>query len=150
VIAFETSARINRPIEEVFSYVSDPLNFPDWNSAVRTVRKTSAGDDGAASTYSMVRELPTGRAVNQLEVVASERPSEFVVRASAGPTPFVYRYRFSAETDETIVQLGAEAELPGTAAVLRQLARRALKKGVDDNFAALKRVLETRHSARSA
>jgi hypothetical protein len=27
VIAFETSARIKRPVEHVFSYVSDPLNF---------------------------------------------------------------------------------------------------------------------------
>jgi transposase InsO family protein len=25
-----------RPIEEVFSYVSDPLNFPRWNSTVTT------------------------------------------------------------------------------------------------------------------
>lgn len=68
MIAFETSTRINRPIEEVFSYVSDPLNLPHWNSAVQAVRKTSAGKNGVASTYLMERDLPTGRAVNELEV----------------------------------------------------------------------------------
>jgi uncharacterized protein YndB with AHSA1/START domain len=82
VIAFETSTRISRPIEQVFSYVSDPLNFPRWNSAVQEVLTTSSGDAGAASTYLMVRELPTRRAVNRLEMVAIERPSEFVIRAS--------------------------------------------------------------------
>src|SRR5829696_5006360 len=87
--------------------------------------EASAGDSGAARTYLMVRELLTGRAVNELEIVASEPPSEFVIR-SAGPTPFLYRYRFSTDDHQTIVQLGAE------------VARRAVKKGVDDNFAALK------------
>jgi hypothetical protein len=94
LITFETSVRIRRPIEE-FSYFADPLNFPRWNSAVEAVRKTSAGENGVASTYSIERELPTGRAVNELEVVASQRPREFAIRTTAGPTPLLYRYRFS-------------------------------------------------------
>ena len=143
MIAFETSTRINRPIEDVFSYVSDPLNFPRWNSAVQAVRKTSAGENGVRWTYVMERELPTGRAINELEVVASKRPREFVIRSTAGPTPFLYRYRFAAENDETVVQLDAEVELAGAAALLPQLARRAVKKGVEDNFATLKQILET-------
>ena len=146
MIAFETSTRINRPIEDVFAYVSDPLNFPRWNSAVQAVRKTSAGENGAGSTYVMERELPTGRAINELEVLASERPREFVIQATAGPTPFLYRYRFAAENDETVMQLNAEVELPGAAALLPQLARRAVKKGVDDNFATLKQILEATRS----
>jgi uncharacterized protein YndB with AHSA1/START domain len=142
VIAFETDVRIDRRIEEVFAYVSDPLNLPRWNSAVQTVRKTSAGDNGGASTYTMERELPTGRAVNELEIVASESPREFAIRSTAGSTPFLYRYQLSAENGETIVKLDAEVELPGAAAFLPQLARRLVKKGVDDNLATLKQILE--------
>jgi uncharacterized protein YndB with AHSA1/START domain len=142
MISFETSTRINHPIEGVFAYVSNPRNLPRWNSAVETVRKTSAGDTGVASTYLMERALPTGRAVNELEVVTREWPREFAVRTAAGPTPFRYRYGFSAENDETVVHLNAEVELIGPAALLPQLARRALKKGVDDNFATLKQILE--------
>jgi uncharacterized protein YndB with AHSA1/START domain len=142
VIAFATDVRIDRPIEEVFAYVSDPLNFPRWNSAVRTVRKTSAGQNGVASTYSMERELPSGRAVNELEVVAREPPRRFAIRTTAGPTPLVYRYQFSTETGGTVVKLDAEVELPGAAAFLPQLARRLVTKGVNDNFATLKQILE--------
>jgi hypothetical protein len=90
----------------------------------------------------MERELPTGRAVNQLEIVASERPREFAVRTTAGPTPFLYRYRFSAEKGETIVRLDAEVELPGPVALLPPIARRLVKNGVDVNFATLKQILE--------
>jgi uncharacterized membrane protein len=138
VIAFETDVRIDRPIEEVFNYVSDPLNFSRWNSAVQVVRKTSAGENGVGSTYSMERDLPGGRAVNELEVVANEQPRG----ATAGPTPFLYRYRFTAENGETIVKLDANVELPGAAALLPTLARRAVRKGVDDNLATLKQMLE--------
>jgi uncharacterized protein YndB with AHSA1/START domain len=142
VITFETSVRIRRPIEEVFSYVADPLTFPRWNSAVEAVRKTSGAENGVASTYSMERELPTGRAVNELEVVASQRPRELAIRTTAGPTPFLYRYRFSGERGETVVRLDAEVELQGTAALLPAIARRLVKNGVDHNLATLKQILE--------
>jgi hypothetical protein len=65
--------------------------------------RASAGQNGVASTYSMERELPSGRAVNELEVVASERPREFAIRTTAGPTPFHYRYQLSAENGETVI-----------------------------------------------
>lgn len=142
MIAFETDVRIDRRIEDVFAYLSDPLNFPRWNSAVGTVSKTSAGENGAASIYSMERELPSGRAANDLEVVASEPPREFAIRTTAGPTPFLYRYELSAENGETVLSLDAEVELPGAAAFLPRLARRLVKKGVNDNLATLKQILE--------
>lgn len=139
MIAFETDVRIQRPIEQVFAYVSDPGNLPHWNSAVQAVRKTSTGEIKVGSTYSMERELPTGRAVNELEIVARERPREFAIRTTSGPTPFRYRYRFSPEGGGTIVHLDTLVELQG---LLAQLARRAVKKGVDENLAAVRQILE--------
>jgi hypothetical protein len=73
--------------------------------------------------------------------VASQPPRQFAIRTTAGPTPFLYRYRFSAENGETVVKLEAEVELPGAVAFLPQLARRLAKKGVNDNFATLKQLL---------
>jgi uncharacterized protein YndB with AHSA1/START domain len=137
VIAFEADVRIGRPVEEVFTYVSNPGNFPHWNSAVSAVREREPG-----STYVMERQLPTGLAVNELNIVTRERPREFAIRTTSGPTPFVYVYRFSAEDGETVVTLDAEVKLEGVASLLPQLARRAVKRGVDDNFTTLKRILE--------
>lgn len=62
---FETSVRIERPVDEVFDYVSDPRNFPRWNSAVQAVSVTS-GEGDSGSTYLMERELPGGGAQNEL------------------------------------------------------------------------------------
>jgi hypothetical protein len=95
--------RISRPIEDVFAYVSNPLNLPRWNSAVRAVRRTRGQEGGGGSTY---------------------------------------RYRFSTANGEMLVHLDAVVELTGAAALLPPLAGRAIKRGVDDNFGELKRLLE--------
>ncbi len=142
MITFETSVRIGRPIEVVFAFVSDPLRFPQWNSAVHTVHITSGAPGELGSTYSMGRELPTGRAENELEVFVRNRPSEFGICTTSGPTPFVYRYRFTSERGATVVRLDARVELSGVAAALGPLAARGVRRGVDANFAALKRILE--------
>ena len=85
---FETSVLIERPVEEVFDYVSDPITFPRWNSAVRSVERTSAGANGIGATYRMERDLPGGRAENVLEVVDAQRPTLLVIRTTSGPTHF--------------------------------------------------------------
>jgi uncharacterized protein YndB with AHSA1/START domain len=142
VTRLETSVRIERPVEEVFNYVSDPLNFSQWNSAVQAVRATSPRAGEVGSAYLMERDLPGGRARNELEIVARERPREFAIRTTSGPTPFVYRYRFSSENGATAVVLDGTVELEGAARFLAPVASRAVRKGVEDNFATLKKILE--------
>ena len=150
MIAFQTSIDIERPVEDVFAYVSDPRNLPAWNSAVQAMRPTSPSTKGTGQTFSMQRQLPTGPATNQLEVIAREPPGEFAMRTTTGPTPFLYRYKFAGQNGETVVQLDAQVELDGVATLLPQLARRAVKQGVDDNLATLKLILENhRHTSQS-
>ena len=142
MISFETDVRIEHRIEDVFAFVSDPARFPLWNSAVQTVHATSGDAGEPGSTYSMERELPAGRVENGLEIFARERPSDFGIRTTRGPTPFDYHYGFASDGGTTVVHLDATVELPDIARVLGPLAARGVRRGVDANFAALKRILE--------
>ena len=141
---FETAVRIARPIEDVFAFVSDAANLPQWNSAVQAVRKTSEGERGVGSTYVMDRELPSGKARNEFEIVACERPTEFSIRTTSGPTPFGYSYRLSSENGVTVVHLDADVQLATVPALVGPLARHAVRRGVDRNFRTLKRIVEAR------
>ena len=141
-VNFETSIRIERPVDDVFDYVSDPRNFPRWNSAVQSVREIGSAKGGVGATYLMERDLPGGRAENELEIVDWDRPAAFAIRTTSGPTPFLYRYRFSTEEASTLLELSAEVELSGIAGALGPLASRGVKRGVDSNFVDLKRILE--------
>jgi hypothetical protein len=68
--------------------------------------------------------------------------SELTIRTTSGPTPFVYRYRFDSVDGGTLLHLSATVELGGIAGALGPLASRAVKRGVDSNFADLKAILE--------
>jgi uncharacterized protein YndB with AHSA1/START domain len=144
VINFETSVRIDRSVEDVFAFVSDPLQFPRWHSAVQAVDNISGATGEVGSTYSMRRELPGGQVENELEVLDRVRPEEFVIRTTSGPTPFRYHYRFGTEGAGTVAHLEASVELPGVAGKLGPFAARAVRRGVDANFGTLKRMLEGR------
>jgi uncharacterized protein YndB with AHSA1/START domain len=144
VITFQTTVRVKRPIEEVFAFVSNPLLFPQWNSAVQTVHDISAESDGPGSTYLMQRQLRSGPAENQLEVFSREHPTNFGIRTTSGPTPFLYHYQFASDGVATVVHLNASVELHGVTAALAPVAARAVKRGVDGNLATLKHTLETR------
>ena len=128
MINLKTSVRIERPIEEAFAYVSDPLRFPAWNSAVRSVRQTSS------TTYEMERDLPTGRVHNELEIVVREPPAEFAIRTTSGPTPFLYTYRLRADGQDTLLEFEAEIQLP-------RIAGPAIRRGIEANLATLVREL---------
>lgn len=137
MIHFDTSVHIDRPREEVFAVLADPTTYPRWNSAVKQV--TPLGEPGR---FRMRRDLPGGPAENVLEVVRASEPAEVVVRASEGPTPFTYTYVLDADGTATDVRLEADVELGGLAGLLGPVAGRAIRHGVDENLATLKRLLE--------
>jgi uncharacterized protein YndB with AHSA1/START domain len=137
---FETSVRVARPVDAVFAYVADPMNFPQWNSAVERVEATSGV--GVGARHRMHRQLPTGAAVNELETTAWDAPREFAIRTTSGPTPFEYHYAFTPVDGGTDVRLLAEVELTGAAALAAPVAARFVKRGVDANFARLRQILE--------
>jgi uncharacterized protein YndB with AHSA1/START domain len=139
---FETTVSIGRAIDDVFAYVSDPLNMPQWYSAVEAVDSLSGGEPQVGSTYVVRRQLPGGAARNELEIVTREPPSRLTIRTTSGPTPLTYRYELSPDGDGTLIRLHATIELAGIAALAGPLAVRAVKRGMDANLATLKVILE--------
>jgi polyketide cyclase/dehydrase/lipid transport protein len=50
---------IERPLAEVFAFVSDPENLPRWNYYVIGCTKLEAGPTRVGSTYRLVRKSDT-------------------------------------------------------------------------------------------
>jgi uncharacterized protein YndB with AHSA1/START domain len=144
MIRITTDVRIERPLDEVFGYVAEPRNLPAWNSAVTRVRERP-GAPGAS--YVMEREVPGGRAINELEVIARQPGRELSLRTTSGPTPFVYRIHFAPTDGATVVTVDAEASLGRLAELAAPLARQTVKRGVQSNLTTLKSVLEGRQHA---
>jgi len=56
MLEFENTVYIDRPVDEVFSFLSDFENIPKWNYYVLEVRQRSESPIGIGTTYHQVRK----------------------------------------------------------------------------------------------
>jgi uncharacterized protein YndB with AHSA1/START domain len=139
---FETTVAIARPRDTVFAYVADPRHLPEWNSAVESVVPLNDATPATGGRYVIQRQLPTGAATNELEIVTLRPPKELAIRTTSGPTPFIYRYELATTGAGTLVRLYADVRVGGAAPLLGPLAAQAIRRGVNANFATLRDILE--------
>jgi uncharacterized membrane protein len=91
----EESVVINRPPEEVFDYVANPENLPEWSGLVQEVQKETQGpltEEGAR--YITVAKFLGRRFETPFEVSVHEPPRRHTDRSVGGPFPQQYIHTF--------------------------------------------------------
>jgi uncharacterized protein YndB with AHSA1/START domain len=79
-----SSIEIARPPDEVFSYVTDPLRFPNWQSDVVSVRMEGHRPPGVGSRFTTTRRIGgTERTMTQ-EITEISPPGAGPLTASMG------------------------------------------------------------------
>jgi uncharacterized protein YndB with AHSA1/START domain len=129
---------------EVFSFVADFANTPQWYSAVQRVERLHGSGD-VGTEYTVHRRLPGGAVVNRMEVTSYVDGQEITLASVSGPTPFTYRYRVeSAPKGARLLLEGtiSAAGLSGPGRLLGPVTERLFKRGMRDNLGMLKGILE--------
>jgi uncharacterized protein YndB with AHSA1/START domain len=88
------SVTIQRPVEEVFAYVTDTSNDPAWHTDVLEARKTSEGPIGLGTTWHSRFKPSMGVSEGDMEVVAFEPNRKEVLRGVVGPMEPTLTYLF--------------------------------------------------------
>jgi len=148
MIKFETDITIQRPISEVFKYVSQIKNNPSWNSAVVDVEYVGGGKNKIDREYLMYRVIGKKKVENLCRVVEYERNKLLTLKATKGPTPFTYKYSFEKVKDGTLVSLEGKVKedgLPFNASSF--VAVHTFENGMSNNLRTLKDILESKESA---
>jgi uncharacterized protein YndB with AHSA1/START domain len=84
---FKQSVVINRPVDQVFAYVSDLENDPPWTGAAE-LRRTSQGPIGVGTTYQQ-RDRILGRPLDlALEVVGYQPNHKITLKTTSGLLSF--------------------------------------------------------------
>jgi hypothetical protein len=84
MVEFEESVVINRPVPEVFAFVSDLENDPPWTKST-AVRRTSQGPIGVGTTFVQEARFLGLRLHLSCVVVGYEADHSMTVEATAGP-----------------------------------------------------------------
>jgi carbon monoxide dehydrogenase subunit G len=128
----ELTIEIARTPEEVFAYLTDVSNLTEWQPAVRAVSRS--GDRIEETRSFLGREMHT-----TLEIVESEPPRVFTLKALSGPVRFTITHTLEAAGTGTRLAVVADGDVPGFASgIVAQQAKRQFSK----DFKRLKEILE--------
>lgn len=90
----EESVEINRPPEEVFAYVANPENLPEWSGIVLEVHKETQSQLQEGGRFTVVAKFLGRRFETPFEVSAHEPPRRHSDKSTGGPFEQEYTYTF--------------------------------------------------------
>ena len=142
MISIEHSVTINRPIEEVFTFVTNIENGTQWQSGVLESRQTSQGPAGVGATGMEVRQFMGLRVESSFEVTEYEPSRKMGFKTTSGPIPLEGNYTFEPTEGGTKVTFAVQLEPSGVFKLAEALVARTARKQVETDCSNLKYLLE--------
>jgi dehydrogenase/reductase SDR family protein 12 len=141
----EDSIEINRPLEEVFDYVSDVANFPEWTAHTLEVHKDTVGPPQHGDSFTVVIKSVGRRFETPYERTSFEPNRHYTDRAVGGPVPNQqWDYSFQDTPGGTRLRRAVEAEIGGILRLLEPLQKHAVQRQQRRDLRTLKELLEAR------
>ena len=138
----EKSVVINRPVEEVFAFLSDVKNWLKWQSGMLEAEPSSEGPVGVGSTSRGVNQFLGRRLEWTSEITAYELNKKVEQRIKSGPMLIEQTVTFEPVEGGTKLTLGGEGESGGLFKLAEPLVNRQMEKEMGENLSRLKDVLE--------
>lgn len=138
MLNFTNTLEIARPVDDVFDYLEDFTNVPQWNYWVERVEQISEGSIGAGTVFHQTRRDDEQR----YQLIAHERPHTLTVATLLGERPaFTRSLRLKPQGEATSLidtwQLDS-----GVTPLLERIATRRVRQAVAVNLSCLKQLLE--------
>jgi uncharacterized protein YndB with AHSA1/START domain len=149
MINAEKSMVINRPIAEVFAYVGDQRNTPNWQSGLVDVKRLTDGPPGVGTRHTIVRSFMGRKMEASNEYVAYEPGRRITFKTISGPVLLEASYLFEPVADGTKLTSKIQMDAKGFMSLAEPLIARGLRREMDVAFVTLKDLLEGRPVASS-
>jgi len=132
---------IERSVEQVFAFFTDPTNDQKWRPHV--IEIGAKGPIGIGTTIHQKVAGPGGRAIPaDIEVTAYDSPAQYAFKVTTGPVRPLGEFRFTPSGAGTDVDFHLQAQLSG---LKKLVMSRPVQKSMDGQMAGLdkaKAVLE--------
>ena len=138
-----SSVIIERPVEEVYSYVVDlASNGSEWAPDLESVEKVTDGPIGVGTRFQQVQHVMGKRRKTSLAFTAVEPNQRIEAAFKAGPMDVSMNAMFDKAGDGTRVTIDGTASGRGPLRLLSPVFARQGQKIWDARLASLKRVME--------
>jgi uncharacterized membrane protein len=136
---FDFEVRIERPVAEVFAYLTDVRNVPQWQESAVSAEWI---DDGRR--FRERRHVMGRTAELELEVTALEPERRFDVRAVKAPVKFEIRHSLEGLDGGTLLRVHGEAKLSGALRFAAGMAKKQAEGQFRRDFERMTAILERR------
>lgn len=144
MIHIEDSIVINRPVEEVFAYVSDLTNAPEWQTGLLEVRRTTTAPLGVGTQFTFVRKF-LGRKLEASNVFTVYSPHEIITFVTtSGPVAVEASYLFQTQAAGTQMTCRMAMKAEGFSRLAEPLIAASVRREMSAEFGYLKDLLENR------
>jgi uncharacterized membrane protein len=139
----EHTVVIDRLVEEVFDFATDPNNDSLWQSTTLETEQTSEGVVDVGTTFRNTTKFLGRRIESTSEISENEPPHKQCIKITSGPIPGSGCYLFeSADDGSTRFTQTFEAEVGGFFRLAEPVVGRAIRRQMEADMATLKDLLE--------
>jgi len=141
MIKIDVSVLINKPVEEVFAFVSNNDNTAKWQGGVEAVIPEGP-QNVVGSKFTEVRKFMGQEMKSAMEVTAFETNSKWAAKVLKGPVPYEVTATFVPEGSGTRMTTVVEGEPKGFFKVAEGMMKGQLEKSLQEDGERLKKLLE--------
>jgi uncharacterized membrane protein len=142
MIKVEHSVVINRPVAEVFAFVTDPANNTKWQDGLVESRMATSDPMGVGAQVIDVRKFLGRDMESKLEVTVFEPNKRFMQKVISGPIPFEIIETFDPDVNGTKLTVLTHGEPGGFFKLAAGMVQKQLESQLQSDIERLKNVLE--------
>lgn len=142
MVRVEGTVVINRPIEEVFAFLTNPDNASQWQGGTLESIQTSEGPVGVGTTGQVTSQFLGRRIESTWETTEYELNRKAALKTTSGPVPYEQSVTLESVEDGTKATLVAEYEVGGFFKLAEPIIARIAQRQAEVDNANLKDLME--------
>ena len=142
MINLDFGVLIDRPMKDVFAFVSNPNNMSKWNLAIVSLEQVNPGKVDVGSKFKTVGEMMGRRIEGDMQITAYEPDTKCGFQVTAGPMQVNLTLTLKTVGTGTKVSLNAQGNPGGLFKLAEGVMAGQVKSMMEGNLARLKIALE--------
>jgi hypothetical protein len=138
------SIEISRRPEDVFTYVLEPLYYPQWDDSVVSAQREDPSPLTVGSKTTVLHRMGPWKVLTTEEVVEFNPPRQFTNRGVSGPLAGVARCTIEPLNGgrRSLLTIALEIDARGPGKLLLPLARLRARRAIPKQLKKLKEILD--------
>jgi carbon monoxide dehydrogenase subunit G len=132
---------VERPVEQVFAFVSDPANTPRYQPDIVSSRVETPGPVRRGTRFEETMKMGPWKVDSSCEVVEHERPGHVTFEGTGRTLRYRCHFTFEAVPGGTRIRIAGTAQLQGWWRLMEPMMRIGMRKAVPQQLARMRTCL---------